>query len=53
MTVTDGQRTVAEFKLVGVTAMQGVGFHRLQFSVEVNIAPMGEHPVRIREPLLG
>jgi hypothetical protein len=50
MTVTDGQRNVAEFKLVGVTAVQGVGFHRLQFSLEVNIAPMGETLARIREP---
>jgi hypothetical protein len=50
MSVTDGQRTVAEFKLLSVSAVQGIGFHRLQFSVEVDIAPMGENPARLREP---
>src|SRR5437868_7101089 len=50
MNVTDGQRIVAEFKLAGVTAMSGVGFHRLQFSLEVEIAAMREEPTRIREP---
>jgi hypothetical protein len=36
MSVTDGQKTVAEFKLVGVSAVQGIGFSRLQFSLEVD-----------------
>jgi hypothetical protein len=50
MSVTDGQRTVAEFKIAGVTAAQGIGIYQLRFSLEVEIAAMRDEPARILEP---
>jgi hypothetical protein len=50
MTVTDGQRTVAEFKLTGLSGVQGLGFYRLQFSVEVDLAASNQNPARVHEP---
>lgn len=50
MSVTNGHRTIAEFKLVGVSGRQGVGFHRLLFSLEAQISAMSEEPARIEEP---
>lgn len=50
MSVTDGQRTVAEFKLVSLSAVPGIGFYRLQFSLEVDLIASGDTPARVLEP---
>ena len=50
MNVTDGRRIVADFKVVSVAGMPGIGFHRLQFSLEVGINALQDEPARIHEP---
>jgi hypothetical protein len=50
MSVTDGHRTIADFKLTGVTAVPGIGISRLQFSLQAQIAALHEEPARVREP---
>jgi hypothetical protein len=50
MSVTDGRRTVAEFKLISLSAMAGVGFYRFQFSMEVDLVASADNPARVHEP---
>lgn len=47
MTIEFGTRQVAEFRPTGLRGVSGIGFSRLQFSVEINLAGVPESPVTL------
>lgn len=48
MTIDFGTRRVAQFRLTGLRAVPGIGFSRLQFVLEVNLAGVPGAPVTLQ-----